>query len=68
MTELLLVGLGARGHRPLLLARTKDGELAVYHAFEYFYPALVNHLFKPEWLDKKDPIHFEDKDGNPISR
>jgi uncharacterized protein with PIN domain len=29
---------------------------------------LVNHLFKPEWLDKKDPIHFKDKDDNPISR
>ena len=40
VTELLLVGLGSRGRRPLLLARTKDGELAIYHAFEYFHPAL----------------------------
>ena len=30
LTELLLLGLGSRGRRPLLLTRSRDGELAIY--------------------------------------
>ena len=35
MTEVLLVGLGSSGRRPLLLARTKDHELLAYEAFSH---------------------------------
>ena len=39
LTELLLVGLGSKGRRPLLLARTRDGELVIYQVYEYFHRA-----------------------------
>ena len=29
---------------------------------------LVAHLFDVEYLDKDDPVHFVDKDGQPVSR
>ena len=35
MTEILLVGLGACGRRPILLARSRDHELLVYEVFAH---------------------------------
>ena len=36
VSEVLLVGLGSEGKRPLLLARTTDHELLAYEAFPYY--------------------------------
>ena len=35
LTELLMVGLGNKGKRPLLMARTKDGELTIYQVCRF---------------------------------
>lgn len=46
LTELLLVGLGTKGRRPVLMARTKDGELAIYQGYEYFHRSLGQDQLK----------------------
>lgn len=36
VTEVLMIGLGSTGKRPLLLARSSDHELLAYEAFTYY--------------------------------
>merc|ERR1719427_218227 len=46
ITEVLMVGLGMQGKRPVLLARTKDCELMMYEVYPYYSRNLAQEQLK----------------------
>eukprot|EP00092_Neocalanus_flemingeri_P020040 GFUD01021700.1.p1 GENE.GFUD01021700.1~~GFUD01021700.1.p1 ORF type:complete len:1406 (+),score=514.90 GFUD01021700.1:53-4270(+) len=46
LTEILLVGLGMQGHRPVLLGRTKNSELVMYEVYPYYSRSLAPEQLK----------------------
>jgi len=46
ITEVLMVGLGMQGKRPVLLARTKDSELMMYEVYPYYSRNLAQEQLK----------------------
>ena len=46
LTEVLMVGLGMQGRRPVLLGRTKDSELVMYEVYPYYSSSLAQEQLK----------------------
>jgi hypothetical protein len=63
VTEILMVGLGSSGDRPLLLARTSDHELLAYEVFPYRDRRLDTGQLKMRFKRVKHGVILRERKG-----
>jgi hypothetical protein len=63
VTEVLMVGLGASGKRPLLLARTKDHELLAYEVFPFYHKDMTKDNLKMRFKKLKHGLILRERKG-----
>ena len=61
LSEILMVGLGMAGRRPILLGRTKDSELVMYQVYPYYSRTLTQDQLKMRFKKVKHGLILRER-------